>query len=152
MNEGQNFNVIICGGGNEQDIQNIENKVKSNNLEKSIWYAGNIESKDLPNYLQSADIFCVPARYQGFSRAYIEAMASGCAVVTTPAGCTHEIIENGITGMIVNPKIDEIKEGLKKVLLDENLRQTLVSNARQYVERYSVQSVSKRYIEIFNEN
>lgn len=152
LNENQKFNVIICGGGNKLDESTLYHKIAINKLEDNIFYAGNIESKNLPNYLQSADIFCVPARYQGFSRAYIEAMASGCAVVTTPAGCTHEIIENGITGMIVNPKIDEIKEGLKKVLLDENLRQTLVSNARQYVERYSVQSVSKRYIEIFNEN
>lgn len=65
-----------------------------------------LESKDL----QSADIFCVPAR------AYIEAMASG------NYSCWMYSLK------MVNPKIDEIKEGLKKILLDENLRQTLVSN------------------------
>ena len=152
LNERKDFNVIICGGGNEQDVNILNNKIKSNNLEDEIFYAGNIESKDLPNYLQSADIFCVPARYQGFSRAYIEAMASGCAVVTTPAGCTPEIIANGVTGMIVEPTIDDIKEGLKKVLVDENLRKTFVSNAKNYVEKYSVREVAKRYIEIFDEN
>jgi glycosyltransferase involved in cell wall biosynthesis len=152
LNEKENFNVIICGGGNEQDVSMLNEKIKSNNLENKIWYAGNIESKDLPNYLQSADIFCVPARYQGFSRAYIEAMASGCTVVTTPAGCTPEIVENGVTGLIVEPNISDIKQGLKKVLNDENLRKTFVSNSTNYVQKYSVESVAKRYIEIFNEN
>ena len=152
LNEKENFNVIICGGGKEQDVSVLNEKIKSNHLEDKIFYAGNIESKDLPNYLQSADIFCVPARYQGFSRAYIEAMASGCVVVTTPAGCTPEIVENGVTGMIVEPIINNIKEGLKKVLADENLRKTFVSNANEYVKKYSVQEVAKRYIAIFDEN
>lgn len=152
LNETKNFNVIICGGGNEQDVRTLHHKIATNSLEHNIFYAGNIESKDLPNYLQSAHIFCVPARYQGFSRAYIEAMAAGCVVVTTSAGCTPEIIKNDLTGVIVKPKVCEIKDGLKKVLVDENLRNFLVSNAKQYVERYSVQAVATRYIEIFNEN
>lgn len=152
LNEDKKFNVIICGGGNNQDVNILKDKISLNNFEKNIWYAGNIESKELPNYLQSSDIFCVPARYQGFARAYIEAMASGCTVVTTPAGCTPEIIENEVNGIIVEPKIENVKSGLIKVINDENLRNKFSSNAIEYVKRYSVQEVAKRYIEIFNDN
>lgn len=65
---------------------------------------GRVSLEHLANLYRRATVFCLPSSYEGFGVPYIEAMASGTAVVATPNVGACEILQNGACGKIVEPK------------------------------------------------
>ena len=67
---------------------------------------------DLPHaeamgWVKAADVFVLNSTYEGLSHALIEAMMLGTPVVATQVGGNPELVENGVTGLLVKPKDDE---------------------------------------------
>lgn len=62
----------------------------------------------------------------------LEAMACGCAVVSTATCMIPEIIQNGVNGFISNDE-EELKSYINKLLSDNDLRAKLGANARQTI-------------------
>jgi glycosyltransferase involved in cell wall biosynthesis len=150
IDEDIKLNVFMGGAG---DFENyLNNKIKISKYPNQIKYVGQIPSKELPNYFKSSDIFCVPARYQGFGRVYIEAMASGLPVVTTNLICTKKIITNEVEGLLVAPNIDEVKKGIVRLLKDKNLRKQLGLSALKKSELYTIKNIANNYIRIWQDN
>jgi glycosyltransferase involved in cell wall biosynthesis len=150
IDEDIKLNVFIGGAG---DFKNyLSDKIKSSKYPYQIKYLGQIPSKELPNYFNSSDIFCVPARYQGFGRVYIEAMASGLAIVTTNLICTKKIISNKINGMLVEPDVKEVKKAILDLLYDKELRGNLSKKATEKAKNYTVEKIANNYIDIWQRN
>src|SRR5262249_58266293 len=62
-------------------------------------FTGYVEN--LPALLAGFDVIAAPSDNEAFSLALVEAMASGCAVVATRVGGMAEIVEDGVTGLLV---------------------------------------------------
>ncbi|MCT7517018.1 glycosyltransferase family 4 protein [Aliarcobacter cryaerophilus] len=150
IDEDVELNAFIGGAGDFESYLN--GKIKSSKNPQQIKYLGQIPSSELPNYFKSSDIFSVPARYQGFGRVYIEAMASGLAVVTTNLICTKKIIDNEIDGILVEPNVEEVKKAIIKLLDDKKLREKLSLNAVKKANNYTVEKIAKNYIDIWERN
>lgn len=73
---------------------------------------------DVENLYRAADVFVFPTRYDPFSNATLEAMASGLPVVTTRFNGAHEILEQGRDGWIVNDPFspEETAKGIAAIL------------------------------------
>ncbi|HET8575944.1 MAG TPA: glycosyltransferase [Methylomirabilota bacterium] len=65
------------------------------------------ERPDVAPILKSLDIFTLPSLGEGISNALLEAMASGLPVVATRVGGNPELVEDGVTGMLVSPRSAE---------------------------------------------
>jgi glycosyltransferase involved in cell wall biosynthesis len=81
----------------------------------------------------------------------MEAMACGCAIVTTGTCMLPEIIQNGVNGFISNDE-KELRGYLEMLLSDEKLATELGNNARKTIlERYSLQQFVDSWNKIFRE-
>ena len=100
----KNILLILAGTGG-LDIHNCEDDlrkyVKENQLENHVWFTGTV--LNVPEYLQAADIFVFPTENDAFPSSIVEAMACGLAVITTPVGAIKNIIEDGKTGVLIQP-------------------------------------------------
>lgn len=65
-------------------------------------FLGNRE--DVPDILCAADVFCLPSHYEAFGLAALEAMACGVPSVAARVGGVSELIEDGVTGFLVEPE------------------------------------------------
>ncbi len=71
---------------------------------------------EVNKYMAAADIFAHPSYREGFSMVIQEAMAMQLAVITTDIPGPSEIVEEGVTGILVKPRdVQSLYEGLKQM-------------------------------------
>ena len=72
---------------------------------------------EVNKYMAACDVLAHPSYREGFSMVIQEAMAMQLAVVTTDIPGPSEVIEDGVTGILVEPRsTDSLYEGLKTML------------------------------------
>ena len=76
-----NFKLIICGTGSE--IKILQNYVKLNHIE-NIEFKGQISRKNTIKEMENSDIYISTSLKDLTSTSLVEAMNSGCAIITTP--------------------------------------------------------------------
>ncbi len=79
--------LVIVGSGPEQ--ARLEALVKKLKIQDRVIFVG--WSDDLVSYYKTADVFVNASWYEGFGRTIIEALASGCPVVSTDVGIAREV-------------------------------------------------------------
>jgi hypothetical protein len=88
--------------------------------------------KDLVKEYQSSQVFLNTSTLSPIPMALLEAMACGCAVVSTANCMIPEMIEHGVNGLISNDET-ELRDHLEKLLADEDLRIKLGKAARETI-------------------
>ncbi len=83
--------------------------------------------------LRSAAVFVSPSYSEGFSRALLEAMSVGKAIVCTPVGAHKEQLVPGENALIVAPgDINALADAICRILEDKALRETMAANNFAY--------------------
>jgi len=148
--------VLIYGEGNQkEELINLTNELC---LDNTVCFMGKIPNDEVPKALEQMDIFCATSLEESFGVALVEAMAMEVPVVATDADGFKEVIQDGLTGFIVEKrKPQKIAEILKKLVLNKELRLQLGKNGRKRVlELYNwdinVDTMEQIYINISNQD
>ncbi|MET0554019.1 MAG: glycosyltransferase [Vicinamibacteria bacterium] len=93
---------------------------------------------DVRPHLESATLLVLPTRYrEGTPTALLEAMRAGVPVVASAVGGVAEIVEDGVTGLLVPPgDAEALACAIGRLLDDEPQRRRLASAARRHVARH----------------
>tara|TARA_Y100001960_G_C14779369_1_gene885485 strand:- start:4308 stop:6272 length:1965 start_codon:yes stop_codon:yes gene_type:complete len=122
---------IIVGRGKLE--QQVKSYIKELGMENRIFQAG--VSEHVPFWLSKADLLMHLAKMEGLPNAIIESQISGTPVLATPAGGVPELIEDGVTGYLLNDNIDPCKdhvfEVLKNALSCDISLKTIATQARE---------------------
>jgi len=100
-------------------------------------FLGAIEQSKLAALYQRADLCVVPAlQYESFSYTCAQAMAAGKPVIATRVGGMSETVEDGKTGLIVEPdNADELADAIAELLKDRQRRVAMGRAGREKVLR-----------------
>ena len=99
---------------------------------------------DLARAFASSDIFFNPSVTEAFGNVNLEALASGVPVVSAKASGASSIIEDGLTGLLVDPKGNGFGDALEQLIRNPDQR-------RQMSEAGVKASYRYRWDEILNE-
>jgi glycosyltransferase involved in cell wall biosynthesis len=107
---------------------------------------------DVPDLLGAIDVFCISSLYEGTPLALFEAMAAGkCVVATAVDGC-REVLQDGLTGLLVPPgDATALGAALLRVLEDGGLRSGLADLARAASAGYDIQQCVRRMEALYEE-
>jgi glycosyltransferase involved in cell wall biosynthesis len=103
-------------------------------------FLGRLPREQVHACMRRAAAVAMPSRLEAFSLVPIEAMACGAAVVYSNEGSGPETIEDGVTGLLADPR-DPVSVGrqLRRVLDDPELARSLGARARAAAsERFSI--------------
>jgi glycosyltransferase involved in cell wall biosynthesis len=106
---------------------------------------------DIPSVLSALDVLVISSSNEGFSLVAVQAMAAGTAVVSTRCGGPEEIIEDGVSGVLVPVgDADALSRAIRAVATSDDLRKTLAAGGLQRVlERFSLSSMLDSYEELY---
>ncbi len=124
MDSGCPLKWYVLGNGSEAQWAQYTALVEKQGLQDVFILLG---AKDNPYpYIQAADIYVQPSRYEGKSIAIDEAKILGKAIVATSFGTVHSQLTHGINGWIVDMDPLSISQGVRRLLEDEVLRKRLM--------------------------
>ena len=113
----------------------------------SVINGGFPSSDELAAWLSKAWVFMYPSSYEGFGIPYVEAMASGTAIVTTSNGGAEQVLENGLYGRITSD--ENFGAAVAAMLADESERKSRAHLGVAQARRYSWEEVSGSYVRIY---
>lgn len=148
--------ILLKIGGSGQNLDNLVNLVKELGLEKEVEFLGRISPDNIAKTFCSFDITVFPSLREGFGVAAIESQACEVPVIVTNVGGHPESLDNNKTGFIVEPESpEEIKEKIKILMNDENLRKSMGKEGRKFVKaNYEVnknfRDIEELYVKILN--
>lgn len=93
-------------------------------------------TNEVNKYMAACDVLAHPSYREGFSMVIQEAMAMQLAVVTTDIPGPSEVIEEGVTGILVQPRdVESLYEGLKQMLSDRKRMEEMAIAGRKRCEK-----------------
>lgn len=100
-------------------------------------------------WLHAADALALPSAYEANALVVLEALACGVPVVATPVGYAPDVVQDGVTGWLVDRSVAGVRTGLEAVAaLDEDTRRATSRAARATAERHGWDAVARRYLEL----
>ncbi len=124
--------LLIVGEGKERT--SLEHQVEFYQSRSHIKFLG--RRTDIPQLLAVTDIFVLPTLFEGLSNALLEAMAAGCAVITTDIPENRVIITHHDTGLLIPTRsVEALKTALKTLLNDAPQRRRLGQRARLFIRQ-----------------
>ena len=113
---------VILGEGELRDA--LERLVKEYHLEKHVLLPG--FRTDVLGCLKSFDLFAMSSVTEGLGTSLLDAMACSRAIVATTAGGIPEVVEDGVTGILVPPRDHAaMADAVLALLGDERRRHAL---------------------------
>ena len=148
MNDINDYKLVICGDGPyKEQLEKQISKLNNNNIH----LLGYVSDERLKYEYESSSIFVLPSSAESFGIVLLEAMASGCAIITTNATGCPEVVGNA--ALLVRPKNSEdIRRALIELINNGKLRSELGIRARKRVEeKFTWEKIARSYVEVYKE-
>jgi glycosyltransferase involved in cell wall biosynthesis len=126
--------VVVAGDGFERP--ELERLAASLGIEDDVTFLGWVPNCDLPPYYRAAAVSVIPSLEEGFGIPAAEAMGCETAVVASDAGGLPEVVEHGVTGLVV-PRGDPtaLAAAIGELLANPARRRAMGQAGRQRVLR-----------------
>jgi glycosyltransferase involved in cell wall biosynthesis len=116
---------------------------------------GKKDMKGVMDEMSKCDIFVLPTYTEGFPNVILEAMASRCAIITTPVGAIPQMLEEEDGkhyAILVEPKdTEQLYQAIESLLDNETLKEEMRHNVRERViQRYNISSVWAQMTEVWS--
>lgn len=126
--------LTVVGDGPYRDaLQRLASEL---DLTSAVTFTG--VRSDVPILLQQHDLAVIPSRWdEAFGITVIEAMAAGLPVIGTNTGAIAELVQTGVTGVLVQKEDPRgIADAMRSLYADEDLMDRYGSRGRERAEEH----------------
>jgi len=147
----EGITLVMVGDGEEFDL--VERILKGDGVRDRVVLAGSRANTEMPAFYAAADVVVLPSLKEATSITGLEAMATGKPLVGTRVGGIPELIDEGVSGLLVEPaNPTSLADGVKQILSDPELLKSAGNASRERVlEMFSWEVIAARTADIYRE-
>ena len=140
-----NYHLLVAGSGP------LEEMVKDLAAKKiNVHYLGYQSKQNVLSLIHSSDLLIQPSLEEGMSSTLLEAMGCGTCIVGSNIEGISEIVENGKTGVLVEPNnSNELLNKILELLPKKEKRLRMAKEGLQVVKQYDWKKVGKLYLDTY---
>ena len=146
------FHFDVVGEGSE--MKKLKSMVAAAQAQEAVTFHGGLDDPARRDLLARSEVFILSSPREGFSIATLEAMAQGCCAVVVsdpqrPNGAL-DFVQDGENGLCVAPGPEPMREALRRVSLDAELRLRLRRAALTRAQDYRIEAQTARLLEYYD--
>jgi glycosyltransferase involved in cell wall biosynthesis len=138
---------VLAGDGPERQI--LEEKVRKAGLHGRFKFLGHQDDMDI--FYKSLDVYINTSVHEGIPMSVLEAMSYGLPVVVPKVGGFPEIVEEGISGYLIDARDPSVfSDRCVGLLSDPEKREQMAKAARQRViDHFSREAMTTQYYQLY---
>jgi len=146
---GTKVEATIVGDGPLR--KQLEQRAAEHGVAELVSLPGAVGQADIGAFYDQADVFCLPSFAEGLPVVLMEAMAMELPVVSTRIMGIPELVEDGLTGLLVAPaRADKLADALEELAQDPERRATMGKQGRHKVaNEFDIEDSAARLSEIY---
>lgn len=137
----ERYSLTVAGSGTLESL--MKKRARNSPAAKRINFVGAIPKSQIGAAMRDHDLLLMTSRFEGFSRAVVEGLASGLPVVTTPGGEPNGLVQTGVNGA----RVDDERADLFVPAM-ETASKIRASAARESVSQLSATTVTPEVLTI----
>ncbi len=142
---------LVLVGKKGWKYEQIEETLKKFQVEKDVIFPGYLKDDELQKIYKLAKVFVFPSLYEGFGIPPLEAMASGCPVVSSNKSSLPEVI--GEAGILIDPtNAYKMADAISSLIENENVRNMMIDRGYRQAEKFSWSFSAKNALDVFLSN
>ena len=135
--------LVVAGDGD--DRPRLEAESAALGLDGSVRFTGFVSEATLAELYRRCAAFVMPSRGEGFGLVYLEAMRAGKPCVAARGSAAEEVVEDGATGLLVDPASETLAEALGILLGQPELARRMGEAGKQrWQERFGAERFSEQ--------
>ena len=139
------LNLLVIGEGPELE----KLKVLASSLKSNVEFVGQIETREVSDYLRMSKLMVLNSSYEGLPHALIEARQMGCIAISRLGTGSEEVITNEVNGYLTDGTSEDLKSNIQKGLLDNHKNRVIIENGyRDNLERFDQTKNFMRILEV----
>lgn len=128
----------------------LRHAVVRSRCQGEVRFLGYVPAEQLRVFYASAAVFAFPSLHEGFGLPPLEAMAQGTPVLSSNVSSLPEVL--GDAALLVNPaQAFSISRGIQHILLDEELRSTLIKRGKKQIEKFSWEEAARGMLQVYRQ-
>ncbi len=138
---------IVGSGSQDAALKTLAREL---HVDDRVTFLGRLSGPDLFREYAEAEIFCGLSRSEALGNVFLEAAAARCAVVATNVGGIPDIVQDGITGLLVPPD-DHVAatHALHRLLTDVLTRCAMADAGAKQAASYDWSAIAERYAALY---
>lgn len=142
------WRATLAGDG---EIAETRTAVYAEGIGDRVDIPGWVDADGMDALMRDADILALPSFEENLPMSVVEAFANEVAVVCTPVGAVTDIVDDGVTGLLVRPGDSlGLSAALRRLLEDDEFRRLIARNGRKvFNERLDISVYAQRIVEIW---
>lgn len=141
------FQLLIAGDGEERT--HLEDLIDELKLRDRVVLLGFADRPTSLALFWGCELFVLSSRLEPFGIVVAEAMAAHKAVLATRSGGVIDLMQPGMNGWLVEPDIDALANGMKRMLSRPDETRAMGERAVQSIQSHTWEAVTDEYIQVF---
>ena len=139
--------LVIAGNGECRPA--LEAQAQALGVSSAVHFLGS--RSDVDSVLRASDVGVLSSEREGSPLLVFECMANDAPMVATAVGGIPDVIEDGITGLLV-PRHDApaLARGLVSLLTDPDRRRAIAAAGREALPRYTIDVIAGRFASLYD--
>jgi glycosyltransferase involved in cell wall biosynthesis len=145
--------VQLWLAGDGPELENLQALARESGLTSRVRFIGRLDQAELPALYRKAQVVVLPSRREGLPFTLLEAAASGAITIGTKIPGVPEIIQDEITGLLVEPEsVHGLASAISRILdmPSEEIHRMKEAAYKNVKEHFSEEKMISSYFEVFD--
>ena len=119
---------------------------------ENVVFCQSVNHDEIGDFLSALDVFALPTLNEGCCNAVLEAMASGCAIVSSDLSFNDGVLDS-TNSIRINPKsVDEIRDSILTLKNNDDLREKLANKAKSDSKNFTIEKRAEKILGFMNDS